>query len=166
MQQRRSQIADGPLAEGEDDPSTHDPEPYDGPKLCAATVHGDGRCGTNRIMGELYCRRHLDRMKQLTAKRLTGQATPKQEPVIQVIPHCSVDGCKKPKHPESTQCERHWTKAKRNNEKYRLRAKQAMNGTGDGSWKDVVLEKLLAQRDLYVAKVGDIDRTITAVKGL
>lgn len=137
-------------SEGEQDPGFEVGQP------CAAPVRGGGTCKTTRIYGELYCKRHLDSLKEIVNVKL------REEPTIS----CSVAGCKKPKCAESVQCERHYKKALRNNTKYRVRAKQAMNGTAAGSWKDIVMSKLLEQREIYVKKVADIDQTMTAVKGL
>lgn len=125
---------------------------------CAALVRGGGTCATTRIYGELYCKRHLEKVKAEEPVLM------KDEPNL-----CSVPGCKKPQYTEkgTVQCKRHYEKALRNNTKYRARANQALNGTADGTtWKSPVLETLFSQRELAAAKLQDIDRAITAIKGL
>lgn len=90
---------------------------------------------------------------------------PKPEPLS--VPKCSVPGCKKPKADDSVQCVTHRNKALRNNLKYRERSKMAMSGTADGAtWKSPVLVALVEQRELAAAKLAEIDRAITTIKGL
>lgn len=118
-------------------------------------------CGKRDPRSMSHDRSTIDKFNE---KRMIDDS-PKPEPLS--VPKCSVPGCKKPKADDSVQCVTHRNKALRNNLKHRERAKMAMSGTADGTtWKSPVLVALVEQRELAAAKLAEIDRAITTIKGL
>ncbi len=140
------------------EPVARQPEDEGERDACQAVVRGGARCRTPKIFQKQFCRRHLDQTQEMD-DTVTAVTAP--------VPSCSVPGCLKPKYGHSAQCERHYKKALRNNTEYRARAKQALNGTVDGTtWKAPVLETLFKQREMAVLKLAEIDQAITSIKGL
>lgn len=99
--------------------------------------------------------------------RLVSMAFKEKRMIDPPAPRCSVKDCKRPKADNSTQCERHRDKNARANVRYRERAKMALNGASEGTtWKSPILLGLVQQRDALQAKIAELDKAITVVKGL
>jgi len=127
---------------------------------CAAPVRGGGHCGTPRIMGELYCRRHLESMKAIIdeADKLTAVDLPEKL--------CTKLGCTRAAAAGRSYCEEHFKKKQQNNRRYRQNRKEALNGVEAESLEGMLLLKLRDERERCTQRLTRIDQLIDMVRGL